>query len=174
MTSADGRVEVIFVCWGNICRSPIAERVAEQQAERAGLEGVRFSSAATSTDELGDPMDPRAATVLRRNGYRDGDHVAHQITADEIAAADLVIAMEPLHIDRMRRLGDLAAALDEGRVALLTDFDPAAERGSGVPDPWYGGPEGFDATLAAVEAAIPGVLDRVRHLRIRTEVSSES
>ncbi|MBO0812974.1 MAG: low molecular weight phosphotyrosine protein phosphatase [Microlunatus sp.] len=156
---------MIFVCWGNICRSPIAERLAERQAADAGLEGVRFSSAATSTEELGRPMDPRAADVLRRHGYRDGDHAAHRIDDDEIAAADLVIAMEPLHIDRMRRLGDVDAALHEGRMALLTDFDPDAEPGSGVPDPWYGGPEGFEDTLAAVEAAIPGVLDRVRELQ---------
>lgn len=165
MRAADRPVEVIFVCWGNICRSPIAERVAEQQADQAGLSGVRFSSAATSADEVGDPMDPRAAAVLREHGYRDGDHVAHQITADEIAAADLVIAMEPLHIDRMRRLGGVATAQATSRMALLTDFDPDAVGGSGVPDPWYGGPEGFDATLAAVEAAMPGVLDRVRELQ---------
>jgi protein-tyrosine phosphatase len=158
-------LEVIFVCWGNICRSPIAERVAEKQAAGRGIDGVRFSSAATSTEELGEPMDPRAAAVLRRHGYRDGDHVAHQITADELDEADLVIAMETLHIDRMRRLGDVDAALAEDRIALLTDFDPDAEPGSGVPDPWYGGPEGFDGTLAAVEAAIPGVLGRVRQLQ---------
>lgn len=169
MTAADRQLDpildVIFVCWGNICRSPIAERVAEQQAERAGLRGVRFSSAATSTEELGNPMDPRAAAVLREHGYRDGDHVAHQITADEIDNAALVIAMEPLHIDRMRRLGDVDAALDEGRMGLLTDFDPDAEPGSGIPDPWYGGPEGFESTLAAVQAAMPGVLDRVGELQ---------
>lgn len=162
---AEGIVDVIFVCWGNICRSPIAERVAEQQADAQGLSNVRFSSAATSTEELGRPMDPRAAAVLRRHGYRDGDHVAHRITAEEIDRADLVIAMEPLHIQRMRRLGDIDSAQAEGRVALLTDFDPDAEPGSGVPDPWYGGPEGFEDTLAAVEAAIPGVLDRVRQLQ---------
>lgn len=156
---------MVFVCWGNICRSPIAERVAERQADAAGLRDVRFTSAATSTEELGQPMDPRAAAVLRRHGYRDGDHVAHQITADEIQSADLVIAMEPLHIDRMRRLGDVETALADGRLGLLTDFDPEADPGSGVPDPWYGGPEGFEDTLAAVEAAVPGVLERVRALQ---------
>jgi protein-tyrosine phosphatase len=103
--------------------------------------------------------------VLRAHGYRDGDHVAHQITAEEIGTGDLVIAMEPLHIDRMRRLGDVDTALEHGRIGLLTDFDPDAEPGSGVPDPWYGGAEGFEDTLAAVEAAVPGVLDRVRQLQ---------
>jgi len=152
-------LQVIFVCWGNICRSPIAERVAEKMAADEGLRGVRFSSAATSTEELGEPMDPRAADVLRRHGYRTGDHVAHQIQPDELAEADLVVAMESLHVDRMRRIGDVS------RVRLLTDFDPDAEPGSGVPDPWYGGPEGFEDTLAAVEAAMPGVLDHVRQLQ---------
>lgn len=157
-------LSVIFVCWGNICRSPIAERVA-RKAAGSQLPDVRFSSAATSTEELGRPMDPRAADVLRRHGYAADDHVAHQITAEEIDDADLIITMEPLHIDRMRRLGDVDQALGDGRMALLTDFDPDAAPGSGVPDPWYGGPEGFEDTLAAVEAAVPGVLDRVRQLQ---------
>nr|WP_266095015.1 low molecular weight protein-tyrosine-phosphatase [Microlunatus elymi] len=137
----------------------MAERVAEKYAADGGLTGVAFSSAATSTEELGEPMDRRATEVLRRHGYRTGDHVAHQIQPSELADADLVIAMEPLHIDRMGRIGD------SSRVRLLTDFDPDAEPGSGVPDPWYGGPEGFDDTLAAVEAAMPGVLDQVRDLQ---------
>jgi protein-tyrosine phosphatase len=157
--AADRPLKVIFVCWGNICRSPIAERVAEKLAAEEGLQGVEFSSAATSTEELGEPMDPRAAAVLRRHGYRTGDHVAHQIQSDELSGADLVVAMEPLHIDRMRRAGDIS------KVSLLTDFDPDAEPGSGVPDPWYGSADGFEDTLAAIEAAMPGVLDRIRELQ---------
>jgi protein-tyrosine phosphatase len=153
-------VKVVFVCWGNICRSPIAERVAQRKAEEAGLRSVEFTSAATSSEELGAPMDRRAAAVLRDRGYRADGHVAHQIDAAEIAAADLVIAMEDLHVDRMRAM---APAADQ--LSLLTDYDPAATPGAGVPDPWYGSPAGFYDTLSAVEAAIPGVLDRVRELQ---------
>jgi protein-tyrosine phosphatase len=153
-------VTVVFVCWGNICRSPIAERVARQKAEEAGLTGVAFSSAATSTEELGHPMDRRAAAVLRDRGYDADGHVAHQADAAEVTGADLVVAMEDLHVDRLRRIAPGADNL-----ALLTDFDPAATPGSGVPDPWYGTPEGFYDTLAAVEAAVPGVLDRVREIQ---------
>ncbi len=153
-------VKVVFVCWGNICRSPIAERVAQRKAEEAGLRSVEFTSAATSSEELGAPMDRRAAAVLRDRGYRADGHVAHQIDAAEIAAADLVIAMEDLHVDRMRAM---AATADH--LSLLTDYDPAATPGAGVPDPWYGSPAGFYDTLSAVEAAIPGVLDRVRELQ---------
>jgi len=153
-------LRVIFVCWGNICRSPIAERVAQRAAEEAGLTGVVFTSAATSPEELGEPMDPRAADVLQRHGYRAEGHVAHQVTADELEEADLVVAMEDIHVGRLRRLDP-----DAEHIFLLSDFDPEAVPGSGLPDPWYGPDSAFDETLAAVEAAVPGVLDRVRELQ---------
>jgi len=158
--SAHGPVRVVFVCWGNICRSPIAERVAERMAAEAGLSDVEFTSAATSREEIGAPIDPRARAVLAAHGYRTDGHSAHQITAEEIAGADLVVAAEPLHVDRMLRI-----APDADNLSLLSDHDPAAVPGSGLPDPWYGGPEGFEETLAAVEAAVPGVLDEVRRRR---------
>lgn len=152
-------MKVVFVCWGNICRSPMAERVAEKLAADEGLVGVEFTSSGTSAEELGEPMDHRARQVLGRHGYRAEDHVAHQIDRDELAGADLVIAMEQLHVDRMRRLGPT------DHVALLSDFDPDAEAGSGVPDPWYGSGDGFTDTLTMIESAMPGVLDRIRESR---------
>jgi protein-tyrosine phosphatase len=161
VTGTPGRdLSVVFVCWGNICRSPMAERVAERYAADAGLTGVTFTSAATSREEIGAPIDPRARRVLAAHGYRTDDHAAHQITPDEIGDADLVIAAEPLHVDRMLRMDPEADNL-----SLLSGFDPDAPEGSGLPDPWYGGPEGFEETLAAVEAAMPGVLDEVRRLQ---------
>lgn len=153
-------IRVVFVCWGNICRSPIAERVARFAASEAGLTGVQFTSAATSTEELGNPMDRRAAKVLREHGYDADEHRAHQIQRAEIESADLVISMEDIHTTKM-----LTMAPDATNLSLLTDYDPNAEPGSGVPDPWYGTPAGFYGTLSAVEAAIPGVLDRVRALQ---------
>ena len=162
MPEAERPVRVVFVCWGNICRSPIAERVARRQAEQQGLTGVEFTSAATSAEELGEPMDRRAAAVLRDRGYTADGHVAHQIDAAEIEAADLVVAMEDIHVRKM-------LAMDPGaqNLRLLTDFDPAATPGSGVPDPWYGTQAGFYDTLETVEAAMPGLLDHVRTLRPR-------
>ncbi len=153
-------VAVVFVCWGNICRSPMAERVAEKQAADAGLTGVRFTSAATSSEELGAPIDHRAAEVLRRHGYRSDLHTAHRITAEEIRGSDLVVAMEDVHVTKM-----MGVVPEARNVALLTDFDPQAEPGSGVPDPWYGEASGFEETLATIEAAMPGILDRVRELQ---------
>lgn len=148
---------VVFVCWGNICRSPMAERVARSWAEREGLAGVRFTSAGVSSEETGHPIDPRARRVLRAHGYDADGHRAHRITAAEIAAADLVVGLEPLHVDLLRRL-----APDADNLALLTDFDPDAAPGSGIDDPWYGDAAGFEDTLAAIEAAMPGVLARIR------------
>jgi protein-tyrosine phosphatase len=159
-------VRVVFVCWGNICRSPMAERVAERMAADQGLTGVEFTSAATSREDLGAPIDRRAESVLREHGYRVDGHVAHQITREEIENADLVVAMEDIHVTRMMGL-----APEARNVSLLTDYDPDAQPGSGVPDPWYGTADGFYNTLAAVEAAMPGVLDRVRELQENSETS---
>ena len=152
MTAAN----VIFVCWGNICRSPMAEVVAREWAARSGVDAV-FTSAGVSSEEEGNPMDPRAVAVLRRAGYPLGVHTAHRITADEVRGAALVVAMEEIHLDRIRRL-----APDATNLRLLTDFDPDAEPGSGVPDPWYGSAAGFADTLSSIEAAMPELLDHVR------------
>jgi protein-tyrosine phosphatase len=142
----------------------MAERVAERMADEQGLSGVAFTSAATSSEELGQPIDRRAAGVLREHGYRTNGHRAHRITRAEIEAADLVIAMEDIHVRKM-----LAIAPGASNLSLLSEYDPAAEPGSGIPDPWYGTPAGFYGTLDAVEAAMPGVLDRVRELQQNSE-----
>ena len=160
MTEANAPVSVVFVCWGNICRSPMAERIARAQASAKHHDGIVFTSAGVSSEETGNPIDPRARAVLTRHGYDASGHRAHRITAAEIADADLVIGLEPLHVDRMRKLVPGADHL-----ALLTDFDPDAEPGSGVPDPWYGEADGFEDTLAALEAAMPGILARATSLR---------
>ncbi len=151
-------MKVIFVCWGNICRSPMAERVARHRLAEAGLHHVQVTSAATSREELGAPMDSRAARALRAGGYDADNHRAHQITAAEIAAADLVVAMETLHVQRMERITGRA----NDNVVLLSSLDPAAAPGQGVPDPWYGGQSGFSDTLDSIEAAMPGLVDWVR------------
>ena len=161
--STDRPIHVVFVCLGNICRSPMAERVAERAAADAGLTDVEFSSAGTISEEFDDPMDRRAAAVLEERGYRFHDHLARRITAAQLESADLVVAMEDSHVRSV-----LEMALDPSKVSLLTDFDPAAEPGSGVPDPWFGSDSGFYDTLAAIEAAMPGLLERIRALQSTT------
>lgn len=154
-------VRVIFVCLGNICRSPMAERVAEGWLRRAGIKGVELSSAGVSDEERGNPIDRRAGQWLAEAGYRTGDHRARRITAAEIDAADLVVAMEDHHITRMQRMRP--ARTDH--IRLLTSFDSDASTGSGVPDPWYGDAAEFGTTLAALEAAMPRLLAEIETLR---------
>jgi protein-tyrosine phosphatase len=153
-------LRVVFVCLGNICRSPIAERVAERAAADAGLAGVEFSSAGTISEKYDDPMDDRAVAVLKERGYRYTDHRARRITEVQIESADLVVAMEDVHLRSILEL-----APDPSRVCLLTEFDPTAVPGSGVPDPWFGSDAGFHDTLTAIESAMPGLLDRIRALQ---------
>lgn len=149
---------LIFVCQGNICRSTMAEQVARHWADEAGLE-VGIDSAGVSDEERGNPIDPRARRCLLTHGCDPGTHRAHQITAAEIAAADLVMAAEHWQLQRMRKLVPESVHLH-----LITDFDPHARPQLGVRDPWYGGMEGFEDTLEAIESAMPGILDAVRAL----------
>ena len=151
--------EVRFVCWGNICRSPMAEVVARAHAEKAGLDGVTFSSAGVSAEEAGHPIDPRAATALKAAGYAPGPFTAHQITVAEARSAALLIGMEELHLVKLRALVPHAHNL-----YLLTDFDRDAVPGTPIEDPWYGDDSDFETALAEIEAAIPEVLKRAREL----------
>jgi len=145
---------VVFVCSGNICRSPIAEKVFAAELERAGLaEGVRVTSAGTGGWHVGDPADERAAAVLRAAGY-PSDHRARQVDADTLGA-DLIVALDDTHRRALSRAG-------AGRVRLLRSFDPTAPEWAEVPDPYYGGDAGFDEVLAMIRAAAPGMLDWVR------------
>jgi protein-tyrosine phosphatase len=137
----------------------MAERVAQKMAQDAGLTTVHLTSAATSSEEIGNPIDPRAVHVLQTHGYRSDGHRAHQISAKEIQQADLVIGMERLHLDIMTRRLPGATNL-----ALITDFDPSSDHDD-IDDPWSGPPDGFTITLNQIEAAMPGVLDWARHHR---------
>ncbi|MDO5500351.1 MAG: hypothetical protein Q4F67_11815, partial [Propionibacteriaceae bacterium] len=122
------------------------------------------------SEEIGNPIDRRARGWLEDAGYRSSDHRAHRITAAEIDAADLVVAMEELHADRMRRMRP--ARTDH--IRLLTSFDPNATPGSGVPDPWYGDYSGFGDTLASLEAAMPALMEEIARLRSETVSVSHS
>lgn len=149
-------MHIIFVCLGNICRSVMAERIAEKYFQTAGIT-VQLSSAGTSNEEAGNPMDPRAARLLQAHGYRVGDHKAHQITVAEIQNADLVLAAEPRH---MRVMQSMVGHTDNLR--LMTDFDPKAQPGDGIPDPWYGDEAGFQDTLEVLERIMPDLVKFVQ------------
>jgi len=139
----------------------MGERIARRWFDEAGLADVEVTSAGVSDEERNNPIDPRAQRVLAKHGYTAAGHRAHRLTASEIETADFVLGFEPIHLSRMRKMAPTASNL-----LLITDFDPDAVPGSGVDDPWYGGPEGFEEALRAVEAAMPGIVARVKERRL--------
>ena len=149
-------VRLVTVCSGNICRSPMAEKLLRAAVADAGLaDRVEVSSVGVGPWHVGEPMDPRAADTVAARGL-DTDHVARQVDATTLDA-DLLLAATADHVRDLRRAG-----VPADRVRLLRDFDPDAPDGAEIPDPYYGGPDGFDEVLAMIDAAAPGVVDWVR------------
>lgn len=146
---------VIFVCTGNICRSPMAEVVFRDFAERQGL-GPRIESSSASTGEwhVGERADNRTLDALERRGYDGSRHRAKPFTAASFAENDLVVALDRTH---ERVLREWARDEDqEGKVTLLLTFDRDAEN-LDVPDPYYAEAEMFDVVLAMIETATRGL-----------------
>ncbi|WP_327354871.1 low molecular weight protein-tyrosine-phosphatase [Streptomyces sp. NBC_01304] len=151
---------VCFVCTGNICRSPMAESVFRSHIEEAGLGNlVEVDSAGTGGWHEGDGADPRTVSVLEAHGY-DGEHAARQFHASWFGRLDLVIALDSGHLRDLRRLAP--TSMDAQKVRLLRAYDPSAGGDTDVPDPYYGGMDGFEECLDMVEAASPGLLAAVR------------
>lgn len=149
---------ICFVCLGNICRSPIAEVVMRAQLEQRGLgDRVAVSSAGTGDWHIGERADRRTVAVLSRHGYDGAGHRARQFVAESIDECDLVVAMDRSNVAALR---SLLGPDDAARVRLLREFDPDAT-GTDVPDPYYGGDEGFDEVLAMVETACHGLVEHV-------------
>ncbi|MFI0513172.1 low molecular weight protein-tyrosine-phosphatase [Streptomyces sp. WSLK1-5] len=151
---------VCFVCTGNICRSPMAESVFRARVAEAGLNGlVEVDSAGTDGWHEGDGADPRTVSVLEEHGY-DGAHTARQFQRSWFSRLDLVIALDAGHLKTLRRLAPTPH--DAAKVRLLRSYDPAAGADLDVPDPYYGGLDGFEECLEMVEAASEGLLAEVR------------
>ena len=145
-------LHVTFVCTGNICRSPMAEKMFAHQISERGLAGVvRVSSAGTGGWHAGDGADERAVRVLRERGYPT-DHRAAQVGEDHLGA-DLVIALGRNHL---RILTDLGVQPD--RLRMLRSFDPRlGEPAPDVEDPYYGDHTDFEEVFAVIDAALPGL-----------------
>ena len=156
-------MRLLFVCLGNICRSPTAEGVMRHLVREAGLEDeIEIESAGTGDWHVGHPPDERATAAAGGRGIvLDG--AARQVTREDLRAFDLVLAA-----DRDNREALLALAGDDlearGRIRMLREFDPASAAGGSldVPDPYFGGADGFDHVLDLVDAACRGLLDHAR------------
>jgi protein-tyrosine phosphatase len=151
-------IRVLFVCLGNICRSPLAEAVFRHQVRERGLDG-RFDidSAGTSGYHRGSPPDRRSTETARRRGIELTGR-SRSVLADDLNRFDYVIAMDVENEEALRDL--LRASGGSARVHRLRDWDP--EPGDGdVPDPYYGGPRGFDDVHDIVERASAAFLEHV-------------
>jgi protein-tyrosine phosphatase len=153
-----------FVCLGNICRSPMADVILTDLVARAGLaDKVEIASSGTGTWHLGEPMDPRAAAHLVAEGYDPADHRAQKFDARWLEM-DLVLAMDAKNLAEIndgRVVGD--------RVRMFRSFDPlvgpdAEPEELDVPDPWFGGDEGFADVIAVVERTCRSLLAELEAL----------
>jgi protein-tyrosine phosphatase len=144
---------VCLVCMGNICRSPMAEVVLRRVLEDHGLgDQVVVDSAGTGGWHAGLPMDERALETLSHHGYDGSRHRARQFDKGWFGDRELVLAMDTDNLSALRRLAPPGV-----EVRLFRSFDPDAPEGAEVPDPYYGGIEGFRDVLRMVEAASEGL-----------------
>ena len=145
-------IHVTFVCSGNICRSPMAEKMfAHQISERGLSHAVRVTSAGTGSWHAGEPADLRASRVLRLHGY-PAAHCAAQV-GDDHMSADIVVALGRNHVRMLHEMG-----VPQERIRMLRSFDPrSGVHALDVDDPYYGDHTDFEDVFTVIEAALPGL-----------------
>ncbi|WP_242469428.1 low molecular weight protein-tyrosine-phosphatase [Rhabdochromatium marinum] len=153
------KVRVLFVCMGNICRSPTAQGVFRQLVAQAGLaDRIDIDSAGTHAYHIGEPPDQRATATAHQRGIDLSDLRARRAKVEDFEAFDYVLAMDQ---DNFRNLRELCPPALTHRLKLFMDFAPQLSVRE-VPDPYYGGPRGFDRVLDLIEAASAGLLEDIR------------
>ncbi|HKJ93789.1 MAG TPA: low molecular weight protein-tyrosine-phosphatase [Longimicrobiales bacterium] len=155
-------IHVLFICLGNICRSPLAASVFRRQVARAGLsDRFRVDSAGVSDYHTGEPPDPRMQeTAARHHVTLRGS--ARQVKESDLQRADYVIAMDE---ENRAGLRSLSAARGGAPVHLMRAFDPETADEPDVPDPYYGGPDGFEHVYEMIERSCRALLDHIREER---------
>ena len=164
-TQPEARLRILMVCMGNICRSPTAEAVLRQRLTEAGLaDAVAVDSAGTHAYHLDSPPDARSSQAGAKRGYELAHLRARKVQPQDYAAFDLLLAMD---WDNLALLEENCPGDLRKRLRRLTEFIPNSHPLAGapvVPDPYYGGPAGFEHVLDLVEAACEGL---VAHLQMR-------
>ena len=146
---------VLFVCLGNICRSPLADAVLRHKVAEAGLSGeVRVDSCGTSSYHDGEPPNPMSARVAREHGIDMSMLRSRKLRRSDLDDFDLLVAMDASNVRNIERLGS-----GSGRVVLMRDYDP--EGAGDVPDPWGGGPRGFELVYEMVDRSCEALLEHI-------------
>lgn len=160
---------LLFVCLGNICRSPTAEGVFRQRSEnRLPHLNLTIDSAGTSAYHLGEKPDPRTIRAAQKRGYDLTQLRARQVTAKDFDRFDLLIAMDSSNyqnlLDMARCTGNLAHI---DKVKLFLDYSPSSDIRDikDVPDPYYGGIEGFDRVIDLIESSSNGLIEQLGLIR---------
>lgn len=151
-------MRILFVCLGNICRSPLAEGVLRRRLEAAGLGHVELDSAGTGDWHVGQPPDPRTVAVARARGIDISGLRARQVHMDDFHEFDLILCADRSNLAALRRLAPAGARAE---VALLRDWAGAGQDGLEVPDPYTGGEEDFEAVHAMLDAAADAIVARL-------------
>lgn len=155
MTEIKEKTLVLFVCMGNICRSPTAEGVFRHHVTEAGLsDEIVIDSAGTHAYHVGHPPDRRASAAAERRGISLGGLRARRVSDEDFERFDYIIAMD---LDNVERLKDESPPKHHRKVKLFLEFSSGKERE--VPDPYYGGASGFERVLDLVEEASRGLLE---------------
>ncbi|WP_078119912.1 low molecular weight protein-tyrosine-phosphatase [Thiosocius teredinicola] len=152
-------VTVLFVCMGNICRSPTAHGVFRALVEKEGLaEVIKIDSAGTHAYHVGSPPDKRAQATALQRGVDLSDLVARRVEEQDFASFDYVVAMDQ---DNYMALSAICPDEHVDKIQMFMDFAPQM-RTREVPDPYYGGASGFERVFDLVDAAALGLLDEIR------------
>lgn len=150
-------MRILFVCLGNICRSPTAEGVMRALAAERDLP-IEVDSAGTGSWHVGAPPDPRSAQAAQARGIvLEG--AARQVAPEDFTAFNMVLAMDSENLRNLEAMRPVDATAE---LALLRAYDPAGAGDLDVPDPYYGGESGFDDVVDLVDAACRGLLDQLR------------
>lgn len=157
------RIKVLFICLGNICRSPVAEAVFRDVVQQVGLaERFEIDSAGTSDYHVGDSPDTRAAEVANSRGIELTGQ-ARRIGPEDLMRFDYLVVMDATNLRDVKRLAERVRP--DAEVHLLGEFDPRAEHDLDVPDPYFGGDRGFEDVHDMIERACHGLLEHIQKER---------
>ena len=163
---SEGPLRVLFVCTGNICRSPLAEALFAHYVRQDGL-GERFAADSAGLDSwhVGEPADPRTCRIGEAYGV-PVPSIARQFEPVDFERFDVILAMDHGHL---RALQSRAPAKHRHKVRLMRDFDEPANHGRDVPDPYYGGPAGFESMYRMLAVSCRNLLDSLKNDALENE-----